>query len=76
MGVERIFPLHSPMVDKIDVVRAGRVRRAKLLFAQQEGKRSYSRAPFVTAVWCEWQSEAVRCQAENQDAPCISGELA
>ena len=32
VGVERTFPLHSPRVDHIDVVRHGRVRRAKLYY--------------------------------------------
>ena len=31
-GVERIFPIHAPVVDHIDVVRTGRVRRAKLYY--------------------------------------------
>jgi len=32
VGVERIFPVHSPMIGEITVVRRGRVRRAKLFY--------------------------------------------
>jgi large subunit ribosomal protein L19 len=40
MGVERIFPLHSPMIEKIDVIRQGRVRRAKLYYLRGKKGRA------------------------------------
>lgn len=40
-GVERVFPIHSPSVDRIEVERAGRVRRAKLYYLRRAtGKKT------------------------------------
>ena len=41
IGVERVFPVHSPMIDKITVEGSGRRRRAKLYFLRQRtGKKA------------------------------------
>ena len=41
VGVERVFPLHSPMLESIAVIRHGRVRRAKLYYLRElRGKKA------------------------------------
>ncbi len=41
VGVERIFPIHSPRIEKVDIVSTGKVRRAKLYYIRERsGKKA------------------------------------
>jgi large subunit ribosomal protein L19 len=43
VGVERIFPLYSPMIDRIEVSRSAKVRRAKLYYIREKAAKEISR---------------------------------
>lgn len=43
VGVEKIFPLYSPMIDKIEVLRRSKVRRAKLYFVREKATKEIRR---------------------------------
>lgn len=60
-GVERVFPVYSPLVDSVEVVRQGRVRRAKLYYLR--GRRG--KAARI--------AERQRAQAEAEGAPGAAG---
>ncbi len=47
IGVERPFPLHSPKIDHIDVVRHGKVRRAKLYYLRERSGKSAKLAEVI-----------------------------
>jgi len=43
VGVERIFPLYSPMIDQIEILRRAKVRRAKLYFVREKAAKEIRR---------------------------------
>jgi large subunit ribosomal protein L19 len=43
VGVERIFPLYSPMIDKIEIVKSSKVRRAKLYHIREKANKEIKR---------------------------------
>lgn len=43
VGVERVFPLYSPMIDEIEMVRRSKVRRAKLYFVREKAAKEIRR---------------------------------
>ncbi|MDP1625448.1 MAG: 50S ribosomal protein L19 [bacterium] len=43
VGVERIFPLYSPMIDEVEVMRRSKVRRAKLYFVREKAAKEIRR---------------------------------
>ena len=51
VGVERVFPVHSPMISKIEVLRHSKVRRAKLYYIREKAAREVRRK--MKQVWRE-----------------------
>jgi large subunit ribosomal protein L19 len=57
VGVERIFPLYSPMVDKIEVTKKARARRSKLYYIRDKAVRDIRRKMKVSTVSSNEESE-------------------
>lgn len=65
-GMERVFPLHSPRIAKIEVVKEGRVRRAKLYYLQGTyGKAAKVKGRTIMRKQVKDQQEVEVMEAEN-----------
>ncbi|MBV9159897.1 MAG: 50S ribosomal protein L19 [Candidatus Kaiserbacteria bacterium] len=71
VGVEKIFPLYSPMIDKIEIVKRSRVRRAKLYFIREkvsrEARRQLRRTRMMVAAEADAEGEEAAPAAETQE---------
>lgn len=70
-GVERIFPFNSKVIDKVEIVRSNRVRRAKLFYLRQlKGKaarlREVERAQVTGAAGAGGQGQRAEASAQSQ----------
>ena len=67
VGVERVFPLHSPRIVNVDVVRPGKVRRAKLYYIREKIGKGAKIKELITKKGSKGAQVPVTAAAAEQD---------
>lgn len=80
VGVERIFPLYSPMIDEVEVLRRARTRRAKLYFirrkASKEAKHAMRKTMKInTIAQVEEPAEPVAAETPQKEEARLNSEV-
>lgn len=73
VGVEKIFPIHSPMIDRVETVKRARVRRAKLYFIREKVAREARRQLRRSRVVREGDAENQSAVDAPADAVAATG---
>jgi len=66
VGVERVFPLHSPRIAKVEVMRPGKVRRAKLYYIREKIGKGAKIKELIVKKSAKHAVEVPQTAAENQ----------
>lgn len=76
VGVERIFPVHSPIVTRVDVVRHGKIRRAKLYYLRDRKGKTARVADREFSPEAKGQGQAAKASVAETPEPSPSEDVA
>ena len=71
VGVEKVYPLYSPMIDSIEIVKRSKVRRAKLYFIREKAAKAVRRQ-LRNARMLHVKSDETIASSEAEDVPEVS----
>jgi large subunit ribosomal protein L19 len=70
-GVERIFPIHSPMIDKVEVTKRAKVRRAKLYYIRDKAAKEISKRMKMEMMRSDSKNSSSDDEIEAANAPVV-----
>jgi large subunit ribosomal protein L19 len=74
IGVEKIFPLYSPLIDKIEIIRRSTVRRAKLYYIREKVNREIKRQMRRMKLMDESSMSEAETKADNESKAAATAE--